>query len=182
VMPPTVITELWPGLEQREIHQVLDVKGRHFEAVRGALPPWPHPDLAGTIKGSERLAVVEEPAGGGPSSGTPQTMEAAPSAMGRPPLPPMSVAVQPGETALTSTAESRSSTASVRVSAFNAALVTWYAGLPAPMSHLREEPDGCRAQLTSQEAGCGPNRSTRWWPRPARTASCSRTRPPGCSR
>jgi len=47
VMPPTVITELRLGPEQREIHQVLDVKGatsalpEDAEPERPALPPRP---------------------------------------------------------------------------------------------------------------------------------------------
>ncbi|MGH9248269.1 MAG: hypothetical protein ACRD0W_01940 [Acidimicrobiales bacterium] len=44
-MPPTVITELLRGLEQREIHQVLD-----FKSVTSALPedasPSPRPTSA----------------------------------------------------------------------------------------------------------------------------------------
>jgi len=62
----------------------------------------------------------------GPSSGrsTAHMTEAAPSMTGRPPLPPMSVAVHPGQTALTSTPSVRSSSASTRVSALSAALVT----------------------------------------------------------
>jgi hypothetical protein len=51
----------------------------------------------------------------------------------------MSIATQPGHTALTRMLTSRSSPASVRVSAFKAALVTWYAGEPAPM--LASDPD-----------------------------------------
>jgi hypothetical protein len=60
VMPPTVITELWLGQEQREIHQVRDVKGATSALPEDAEPERPrptfeaHPDLAGTIKGSER--------------------------------------------------------------------------------------------------------------------------------
>ena len=62
----------------------------------------------------------------GPSSGSvaAHTMPAAPSATGRPPLPPMSVATQPGQTALTRMASRRSSAAKTRVSALSAALET----------------------------------------------------------
>src|SRR5438445_687794 len=59
----------------------------------------------------------------GPSSGSiaAHTTLAAPSATGRPPLPPMSVATQPGHTAFTSILWVRSSAASMRVSALRAA-------------------------------------------------------------
>src|SRR5437762_2625765 len=46
---------------------------------------------------------------------------AAPSATGRPPLPPMSVATQPGHTAFTRIRSLRNSAASIRVSALRAA-------------------------------------------------------------
>lgn len=59
-------------------------------------------------------------------------MLAAPSCTGRPPAP-ISVSVQPGQIAFTRMPSARTSPASVRVSAFNAALLTWYAGGPAPM-------------------------------------------------
>jgi hypothetical protein len=49
------------------------------------------------------------------------------------PAPPISVATQPGHTEFTRIREPRSSPASVRVKAFSAALVTCYAGGPAPM-------------------------------------------------
>src|SRR5580693_10722610 len=63
----------------------------------------------------------------GPESGrvAAQTTLAAPSATGRPPGPPMSVATQPGQTALTRIPAGRSPAASVRVSAFSPALDTW---------------------------------------------------------
>ncbi|HTE69451.1 MAG TPA: hypothetical protein VK942_11945 [Actinomycetes bacterium] len=57
-MPPTVITELRLGPEQREIHQVLDVKGatsalpEDAEPERPALPPRPALTQRSTIKGS----------------------------------------------------------------------------------------------------------------------------------
>ena len=59
----------------------------------------------------------------GPSSGSvaAHTMPAAPSATGRPPAPPMSVATQPGQTALTRIRSPRSSAARMRVSALSAA-------------------------------------------------------------
>src|SRR5690242_19933952 len=60
----------------------------------------------------------------GPVSGrvAAQTMPAAPSATGRPPGPPMSVATQPGQIALTRIPSPRSSAASIRVSALRATL------------------------------------------------------------
>ena len=60
-------------------------------------------------------------------------MPAAPSSTGRPPAPPTSVATQPGHTAFTKIRVSRSSPARVRVRAFRAAFVTWYAGGPPPI-------------------------------------------------
>ena len=45
----------------------------------------------------------------------------------------MSVATQPGQTALTRIPSPRSSPASVRVNALSAALETWYAGVPPPI-------------------------------------------------
>src|SRR5262245_21356944 len=70
----------------------------------------------------------------GPSSGksTAHNTLAAPSATGRPP-PPMSVLVQPGHTAFTSTPLCASSAARIRVSALSAAFDTEYAGVPAPI-------------------------------------------------
>src|SRR5207244_8372341 len=47
------------------------------------------------------------------------TTLAAPAATGRPPAPPMSVATQPGQTAFTRMPSSRSSAASIRVSALS---------------------------------------------------------------
>ncbi len=58
----------------------------------------------------------------GASGGAPQHTLAPPSATGRPPLPPMSVATQPGHTLFTSTPVPDSSAASWRVNAFSAAL------------------------------------------------------------
>src|SRR5262249_25071883 len=61
----------------------------------------------------------------GPSSlnSAAQTTPAAPSATGRPPCP-MSVSVQPGQTALTRMPSRRNSAARIRVIAFSAALET----------------------------------------------------------
>jgi len=58
---------------------------------------------------------------------------AAPSPTGRPPEPPMSVATHPGQTELTRIPDPASSRASTRVSAFNAAFDTEYAGVPPPI-------------------------------------------------
>src|SRR5205807_4214056 len=67
-------------------------------------------------------------------------MLAAPSATLRgAPGPPISVATQPGQTEFTRMCALRSSAARVRVIAFSAAFVTWYAGGPAPM--LASDPD-----------------------------------------
>ena len=59
----------------------------------------------------------------GPSSGSvaAHTMPAAPSGTGRPPAPPMSVATQPGQIALTRIRSPRNSAARMRVSALSAA-------------------------------------------------------------
>src|SRR5512146_125908 len=78
----------------------------------------------------------------GPLSGSvaAQIMLAAPSATLRgAPAPPISVATQPGQTEFTRMRALRSSAARVRVIAFSAAFVTWYAGGPAPM--LASDPD-----------------------------------------
>lgn len=60
----------------------------------------------------------------GPSSGSvaAQTMLRAPSSMGLPPLPPMSVAVQPGQIEFTRIPLGLSSEANMHVTAFRAAL------------------------------------------------------------
>jgi hypothetical protein len=47
VMPPTVITELWLGQEQREIHQVRDVKSATSALPEDAEPERPPPYLRG---------------------------------------------------------------------------------------------------------------------------------------
>ncbi len=62
----------------------------------------------------------------GPLSGNvaAHTIPFAPSSTGRPPLPPRSVATQPGSIALTKIPVPRSSAARIRVSAFSAALET----------------------------------------------------------
>src|SRR5689334_17768175 len=63
----------------------------------------------------------------GPSSGrvAAHTIPIAPSSTGRPPAPPISVATHPGQTEFTKMLLSRSSPASVLVSAFSPAFVTW---------------------------------------------------------
>jgi hypothetical protein len=53
-MPPTVITELWLGPEQREIHQVRDVKGATSTLPEDAEPrrtAAAHTDLAEHYQG-----------------------------------------------------------------------------------------------------------------------------------
>src|SRR6185436_12895581 len=74
------------------------------------------------------------PVGPSSPSRTAQVTLAAPSATGRPPAPPMSVATHPGQTAFTSTRSDRSSAARIRVRALSAAFETLYAGVPALMS------------------------------------------------
>ena len=60
-------------------------------------------------------------------------MPAAPSATGRPPAPPISVATQPGQTAFTRIPVPESSAARIRVSALSATFETLYAGVPPPI-------------------------------------------------
>src|SRR5439155_19295767 len=98
---------------------------RHHPARRPAVAdPWCGPGEDGVYHGSGLPSRKTPPVG--PPSGrvAAHTTPAAPSATGRPPLPPMSVATHPGQTALTKIPASRSSAASTRVKAFNAALET----------------------------------------------------------
>src|SRR3954469_18366522 len=89
---------------------------------------------AGRYQSSARPSRKKPPVGPSSGSVTPHITDAAPAATGRPPGPPLSVATQPGQIALTRIPAGRSSAARMRVSALSAALLTEYAGVPAPIS------------------------------------------------
>src|SRR5581483_9437669 len=92
--------------------------------------PTPAPRVI-SYQASGRPSRKNPPAGPSRSSVAAHTTLAAPRPTGRPPRPPMSVAVQPGQTAFTRIAGS--SAARILVSAFNAAFEMLYAGVPPPI-------------------------------------------------
>ena len=83
-------------------------------------------------QGNERPSRKNPPLGPSSGSRAAHNTLAAPSDTGLPP-PPMSVAVQPGQTELTKIPCGRNSDARLRVTAFKAALLAEYAGVPPPM-------------------------------------------------